>query len=102
MSELTSSNGFLNTCSDIKALRVQHGHSNQIEFLQRRGADLVRDLVEHRLEAYHLYLTERVCEVALQKSIPAQVRQLILHYYSNKNEFVRELTFAKRFYKHVL
>ena len=84
MSELALSNGFLNTCSDIKAPRVQHGHSNQIEFLQRRGGDLVRDLVEapdHRLEAYHLYPTERVCKVALQKSIPAKIRQLILHCY---------------------
>jgi hypothetical protein len=42
---------------------------------------------------------------SLQKSIPAQIRQLILDI-SNDEEcadgFVRKLTFAKRFYKHCL
>ena len=45
------------------------------------------------------YLTERVYNVVVQKSIAAQVRQLIIHIRNNKgsvDEFVRELTFAKR------
>ena len=49
-------------------------------------------------EIGHVYLTERILQVVLQKSIPAQIRQLILDI-SNKeyvNGFMRELTFAKR------
>ena len=47
----------------------------------------------------HLYFTESVCKVVLQKSIPRQIRQLILYYYQYRelvDGFVRELTFAKR------
>jgi len=51
------------------------------------------------------YLTESVYKVVSQKSIPTQIRQLIF-YISNSKEyvdgFVRELTFAKRLYKHFL
>jgi len=32
----------------------------------------------------HFYLTESVYKVVLQKSIPAQIRQLILHICNNK------------------
>ena len=45
------------------------------------------------------YLTESVYKLVLRKSIPAQIRQLILHISNNKglvHGFVRELTFAKR------
>jgi len=45
------------------------------------------------------YLTESVYKVVLQKSIPEQIRQLILYISNNKGYvygFVQELTFAKR------
>jgi len=51
------------------------------------------------------YLTGSVDTVVLQKSIPAQIRQLILHISNNKgcvDRFVRELTFAQRLCKHFL
>ena len=51
------------------------------------------------------YLTESIYEVVLQKWIPPQIRQRILHDYRNKelvDGFVRELTFAKRLCKHFL
>ena len=51
------------------------------------------------------YLTQSIFKDVLQKSSPAQIRQLIL-YNSNiegsVDEFVRELTFAKRLYGHFL
>ena len=51
------------------------------------------------------YLTERVYQVVLQQSVPAQIRQLVL-YISNAqgqvDEFVRELTLANRLYKYFL
>ena len=47
------------------------------------------------------YLTESVCKVVLQKSIFAQIRQLILHF-SNDTESVLELTFARQLYKYLL
>ena len=50
------------------------------------------------------YLTESVY-VILQKCIPAQIRELILHISNNKgyvDGFVRELTFAEELYKHFL
>ena len=43
--------------------------------------------------------------VLLQKSVPAQMCQLFLDVRNNKRQvdgFVRELTFAKRFYQHFL
>ena len=46
-----------------------------------------------------LYLTEKKCKVALQKSIPAQTHQLILHISNDKGQidgFVRETTCAGR------
>ena len=51
------------------------------------------------------YLTESVYLVVLQKSIPAQIPQLVLHVSDNKgyvDGFVRESTFAKRPYNHFL
>ena len=51
------------------------------------------------------YLTESVHKVALQKSIPSQIRQDILHISNNKGRvhgFVREMTLAKQLYKHFL
>ena len=46
--------------------------------------------MHHRAEAY---LTESVYEVVLQKSIPAQIRQLILyHYYESVNFFTSVIT----------
>ena len=51
------------------------------------------------------YLTESVDKVVSQKSIPAQIRQLSLYMSNNKGPVdgvVRELTFAKRLYKHFL
>jgi hypothetical protein len=50
-----------------------------------------------------LYLTESFYRVVLQKSIPAQIRQLILCISDGQvwfHGFVRELTFAKQLYKH--
>ena len=54
---------------------------------------------------FRVHLTESVYKVVWLKSIPAQIRQLILDYYLNKeqvDEFVRELTFDKRPYRHFL
>ena len=51
----------------------------------------------------HPYLTESVCTVVLQKSIPAQISQPILCYYYYEgyvDGFVWEFTFAIRLYKH--
>ena len=51
------------------------------------------------------YLTENVHKVVLQKSMPAQIHQLILNISRNEGSFdgfVRKLTFAKRLYEHVL
>ena len=45
------------------------------------------------------HLTESVTKVVVQKSTPAQIRQLILHICNNEGKvdgFVRELTFAGR------
>ena len=50
------------------------------------------------------YLTD-FFEVVLQKSIPAQIRQLMLDYYYYEefvDGFVRELAFAKRLSVHFL
>ena len=51
-------------------------------------------------------ISRKVCiNVVLQKSIPAQIRQLIFHISDDKGQvdgFVRELTFAKQLYKYVL
>ena len=50
-------------------------------------------------------LTESVLTVVLQKSIPPRTRQLILYISNSKgqvDEFVREMTFAKRLYKQFL
>jgi hypothetical protein len=51
------------------------------------------------------YLTEILCKVGLQKSIPAQTRQRILHIDNTRGQVdgsVREMTFANRLYKHFL
>ena len=51
------------------------------------------------------YLIESFYKVVSQKSIPAQIRQLVLYTSRNKgyvHGFVRELTFAKRPFKHLL
>ena len=51
------------------------------------------------------HLTESVHNVVLQKSIPAQIRQRILHMGNRKgyiDGFVRESTYAKRLDKHFL
>ena len=51
------------------------------------------------------YLTESAHKVVLQKSIPAQIRQLILYIYDDEGQvdgFVREPTFAKQLYKFFL
>ena len=48
-----------------------------------------------------VYPFESVCKVSLQKSIPAQICQLILYVIDDTRQvdgFVRELTFAKRLY----
>ena len=45
------------------------------------------------------YLTESVYNVVLQKSIPAQIRQLFLYISNDRglvDEFVRDFCFAKR------
>ena len=50
-----------------------------------------------------VYLTQNIFKFAFEKSTPPQIRQLILYYYSYKEQadrFVRELTFAKRPSKH--
>ena len=52
-----------------------------------------------------LNLTESAYTVVLQKSIPAQIRRLILHLRNNKghiDECVGELAFAIRLYKRFL
>jgi len=51
------------------------------------------------------YLTESVYKVVLQNSVPAQICQRILYISNNKGQvdgFVRELTCAKRLYKHFM
>ena len=51
------------------------------------------------------YLTGSVYNVVLQKSNPAQIRQLILYIDDNRvqvDEVVRELTFAERLHEHFL
>ena len=58
-----------------------------------------------RAEPSYPYLTESVCENVVQKSIPARISQLIFYVSIGKgqvDEFVRELTFAKRRYEHFL
>ena len=57
------------------------------------------------VQGQHSYLTERVHKVVWQKSISAQIRQLILYINDAKGKvdgFVRELTFDKQLYKHFL
>ena len=49
-----------------------------------------------------VYLTESAYKIVVKKSIPAQIRQVILHISNDKDSvdgFVRELIFAKRRYK---
>jgi hypothetical protein len=49
------------------------------------------------------YLAESVDKVILQNSIPAQIHQLeISNNTGQVDGFVRDLTFAKRHYKHFL
>jgi len=51
------------------------------------------------------YVIESVYQVVLSMSIPAHIRQLILHISDDEGKddgFVRELTFAKPLYKHVV
>ena len=51
------------------------------------------------------YLTKSLSQVVLQKSIPTQIRQLLLYISNDEgliDGFVRELTFAKRRCKHFL
>ena len=53
----------------------------------------------------HTYLTESGYRVVFQKSIPAQIRQLILSHYLYKEYvagFVRKMTLAKRRYENFL
>ena len=50
-------------------------------------------------------LTESVFNVVLQKSIPTQIRKLILYISMSEervDEFMRELTSAKRLCKHLV
>ena len=52
-----------------------------------------------RVQPFHLHLAESVYEVVLQKSIPAQIRHLILSISKNKgqvDDFLRELTAPPR------
>ena len=61
--------------------------------------------VPHSLDPCRSYLTESVYKVVLQSSIPAQIRQLVLCFYLNKEQvdgFVREIAFAKRLHQHSL
>ena len=51
------------------------------------------------------YLTESVYKVVFKKSIPAQIRELIIYVSNNKgyvDEFVLELTFSTRLHEHLL
>ena len=51
------------------------------------------------------FITESVYKVVLKKSIPAQIRQLIRYHYEYEeyvDRCVRELTCARRLYKHVV
>ena len=51
------------------------------------------------------YLTESVYQVVLQKSIPAQIRQLILYISNSKgyvDGFVGGVTSAKQLYKYFM
>ena len=55
--------------------------------------------------SYESYLTESVYKVVVQKSIPAQIRQRTLYISTDQryvDEFVWELTFAKRLQNHFL
>ena len=66
------------------------------------------DSLKHRFPRYGrqvFYLTDSLYAVVVLVSIPAQIRQLILYYRQYKkqvDEFVRDLTFVKRQYKHFL
>jgi len=65
--------------------------------------EILEALREVKTPSCHSYLTQRVFKVVLQKSIPAQIRQLIICISDNKGKvdrFVLELTFAKRLYEH--
>ena len=56
-------------------------------------------------QAERSHPTESLHGVVLQKSIHAQIRQLILYIGNDKvevEEFVREITFAKRLHKNFL
>ena len=58
-----------------------------------------------RFRAPQFHLKQGVHKVVLPKSIPAQIRQLILCISSHKGQvdrFVRDLTFATRLHKHFL
>ena len=53
----------------------------------------------------HLYLTQSAFKVIVQKSIPTQIRRLILHISKDKgyvDGFLGELIFAKRYKKHFM
>jgi len=52
--------------------------------LKIRSTNPARASANPKTELYGVYLTESVYKVVLQKSIPAQIRQLILYYYQYK------------------
>ena len=64
---------------------------------------LVRANAMEELRRYkQVHLTARVYKVVMQKSAPAQIRQLVLHISNDKgyvDGFAWELTFATRLYK---
>ena len=53
----------------------------QIQPLQEPTPPRATDTEQSHRRAPEVYVTESVCKVVLQKSIPAQIRQLILYYY---------------------
>jgi hypothetical protein len=56
-------------------------------------------------DACTYFISQKVSLKLLKKSIPAQIRQVILYISDNKGQvdgFVRKLTFAKRLHTHFL
>ena len=89
--------------------RSQMGASSLLVRIYQRPRPKARNLktptIGTRNQTSEIYLAEIVHKVVLQKSILVQIRQLILYMSDNKgkvDEFVRELTGAKRLYKHFL
>ena len=69
----------------------------------RKKVDIWQHAAAGGSRHFRTYLTESIYKVVLQKSIAAQIRQLIVYHYQHEeqvDEFVLELTRAKRLHDH--